>query len=235
MAAISRAGGILIPSAVCMIPGGIRRIFDLSLYLVTDRSSEPDEGCFVERVVKATQGGVSFIQLREQERDAQACIRTAQEIKRRVDLPLIINNRVDIALLSGADGVHLGCRDITPRQARAILGEEAIVGQTLHRIEDVELGGADVDYFGVQVFPSNQTKRETDKIWGLSGLAEIRRRFPEIKIVAIGGITRKNTPLIAEVLKEGDGIAVVGEIWRDPDPFTAAQRLRHLFIEGRGQ
>src|SRR5262245_49576058 len=116
------------------------RPINLLLGLVTNRASVADEGEFLYRAIQAIKGGASYIQLRDRNKDVRACIQAAYRLKQltaHYGVSLLINNRVDVALAVGADGVHLGQKDFPVYEARKLLGEKAIIGLTVGTIEDV--------------------------------------------------------------------------------------------------
>jgi thiamine-phosphate pyrophosphorylase len=138
---------------------------------------------------------------------------------------LIINDRVDVALALGADGVHLGQEDMEPRAARELLGENAIIGLSTHNISQVlEAQKAPIDYLAIGPIFSTATKQNASPVVGLAGLAEVRQILKEIPLVAIGGITEANA---AEVIHAGaDSVAVVSSLLSSPQNIT--KRTAHL-------
>lgn len=198
------------------------------LYLVTDRGLS--QGCPLEEVIlQAVQGGVSIVQLREKEASTRFFVEEAQRIKELLapfKVPLIINDRVDVALAVGADGVHIGQNDMPYPLARRLLGPRAIIGLSVETMAQVlEAEAYDADYLGVSpIFPT-PTKTDTIGAWGLEGLAEVRRASRH-RLVAIGGLNVSNA---ADVIRAGaDGIAVVSAICAAPDPRRAAEELKRV-------
>jgi thiamine-phosphate pyrophosphorylase len=200
------------------------------LMLVTDRVlCQPRS---VEDVVmQAVRGGALWVQLREKHLPTRAFIEQALRIKERLaltDVPLIVNDRVDVALAVGADGVHLGQADMPVPIARRLLGPGPIIGLSVERWPDVEEAqDLDVDYLGVSPVFATSTKADTKSPWGLPGLARIRT-YSRHPVVAIGGLNAGN---IADAVRAGaDGIAVVSAICCAPEPQMAAtdlvQRMR---------
>lgn len=199
---------------------------DWSLCLVTDRRLSAPRS--IEDVVRAAlRGGVTAVQLREKEcatRDFVELARALKAILRPAGVPLVVNDRVDVALVAGADGVHIGQSDMAYGDARRLLGPDAIVGLSVETLEQAERAASlDVDYLGVgPVFPT-ATKADAAPAWGIEGLAALRRASRHV-LVAIGGINREN---VAAVIQAGaDGIAVVSAICSAPDPEQAARDLR---------
>lgn len=199
------------------------------LYLVTDRGLIRNRS-LEEVVLRAVRGGVTMVQLREKQATTREFITLAERLLDRLGplgVPLIINDRVDVALAVGADGVHIGQEDMRYPITRRLLGPKAIIGLSVETMEQLEEAEAyDVDYVAISpVFPT-PTKMDTKGAWGLEGLAEARRRSRH-KLVAIGGIGPQNA---VEVLRAGaDGLAVVSAICAAADPEAAARTLREAF------
>lgn len=206
----------------------IRR--QLRLYLVTDRplSLGRDIAWVVEEAVK---GGATMVQLREKDIDTREFIALAcrlQPILKEAGVPLIINDRVDVALAVDADGVHIGQSDMPYDIARRLLGPDKIIGLSVENMDEVrEANSLDVDYIGISPVYSTATKTDTAPPFGLEGLGEAVRLSVH-PTVAIGGMNIKTA---ADVLGTGvDGIAVVSGICSAPDPKTAAEELRRCAI-----
>ena len=206
----------------------MKKKIDLSLYLVTDR--ELSAGRPLEDIVSAAvRGGVSVVQLREKDCSTIEYINLAWRIKdvlHNTKIPLIINDRLDVAQAVNADGVHVGQNDMPYHLARQILGPNAIIGLTVESFEQAkEAENLDADYLGVSAIFATPTKTDTVTEWGTSGLQSLRD-MSKHKLVGIGGLNRSNT---AEVLGSGaDGIAVVSAICSAPDPEKATRELRKI-------
>ena len=208
---------------------------DFGLMLVTDRALSG--GRAVEKIVEsAVSGGVTIVQLREKEaatREFVALGRRVAEILRPRRIPLIINDRVDVALAVLADGVHLGATDMNAADARSILGPKAIIGLSVENEEQaVASDRLDVDYLGVSPIFATPTKTDTSAAWGIEGLWRLR---PLVRkpLVAIGGINPGNA---ARVIEAGaDGLAVVSAICAALDPEAAARELRAILDNKRGR
>lgn len=195
------------------------------LYLVTDRELIGDRD-FDAVVLAAVDGGASYVQLREKDATTRDFVQTARRLRpllKARGVPLIINDRVDVALAVDADGVHLGQRDLDPETARRLLGRDAVLGLSVESMDDVvEAEDTDVDYLGVSPIFETPTKRDTLGAWGLDGLARVRRRSRH-PLVAIGGLDAGNA---AEAIAAGaDAIAVVSAVCAAPDPRRAAADL----------
>lgn len=203
----------------------MRAIAPKSLYLVTDSGMTWGRP-LVEIVAAAVRGGVGIVQLREKSLPTRAFIDLASQLVKTLSgtsVPLLINDRVDVALAVGADGVHLGQSDMHYHDARKLLGPKAIIGLSVESIEDViEAENYDVDYLGVSPVFSTLTKTDTIIEWGLDGLRRVRNMSRHF-LVAIGRMTAANAQ---DVLAAGaDSIAVVSAICAADDPEKAARDI----------
>lgn len=201
----------------------------LKLYLVTDRGLCPEGRSLVQTVKEAVEGGVTMVQLREKDIDTRTFIEEALELKALLGplgVPLIINDRVDVALASDADGVHIGQSDMPYSIARRLLGPDRIIGLSVENMDQVAQANAlDVDYIGVSPVFATPTKTDTACPFGLDGLREAVR-IAKHPTVAIGGM---NALTAADVMAAGtDGIAVVSAIIAAPDPRAAAEELKNI-------
>lgn len=198
---------------------------NLLLYLVTDRPlslGRPLE----EIVAEAVAGGVTMVQLREKEAPTGEFVALAKSLKALLSplgVPLIINDRVDVALAADADGVHIGQSDMSYEDARRLLGEDKIIGLSVENFDDLAVANTlDVDYVGISPVYGTPTKSDTAEPFGLEGL----RKAVAMSVhptVAIGGM---NASTIGEVMAAGtDGVAVVSAICSAPSPRKAAQEL----------
>ena len=198
------------------------------IYLVTDRSLCRNR-TLSDIVMQAVQGGVAYVQLREKEISTRLFVEEANAIKKILkphNVPLIINDRIDVALACGAEGVHIGQDDMPYAIARKLMGIKAIIGLSVETWADVEESQRlDVDYIGVSpIFPT-PTKTDTKGAWGLEGLAKIKA-FSRHPLVAIGGINQANA---ADVIAAGaDCIAVVSAICAATDPVAATCNLKNI-------
>lgn len=147
------------------------------IYLVTDRGLCRGRS-LLDVVRKAVQGGVSCVQLREKNLPTRAFVEEALAVKKILaphGIPLMINDRIDVALAAGADGVHIGQEDMPYETARRLLGPKAIIGLSVETWADVEASrDLDVDYLGVSPVFATPTKTDTKEPWGLEGLRKIR-------------------------------------------------------------
>lgn len=201
---------------------------DPTLYLVTDR--DLSLGRSLEWVVeKAVKGGTTLVQLREKDMETRPFIQSAISIKKILDpyhIPLLINDRVDVALAAGADGVHLGRHDMPYAMARNILGKNAIIGLSVETFQQAEqVSRLDADYIAISPVYTTPTKKELTQQLGLEGVRHITGICPQ-PAVGIGSIKPHNA---AAVIRAGaNGIAVVSGICSANDPEKAAQELRQV-------
>lgn len=199
--------------------------FDLTLYLVTDSTYHTEES-FLWTIEEACKGGVTLLQIREKERsgrDYLALARKVKEITVRYDIPLIVDDRIDIALAVDAAGVHVGRSDIPVCEARRLLGSGKIVGATAKTVEQAKEAFAEgADYLGVGAIYPTTTKVIT-VLTEVSTLNAICKAVP-IPAVAIGGLNKENI----DILKGGcmSGVAVVSAIMKATEPRLAAEELK---------
>lgn len=198
---------------------------DYSLYLVTDRNILKGRA-LCESVEQAILGGVTLVQLREKEASTREFYKQALELKeitKYYDVPLIINDRLDVAQAIDADGVHLGQSDMPLTIARDILGKNKIIGISVGNVEEAleaEKNGA--DYLGIGTIFFTGTKKDIETPIGLEKLEKIYNSV-NIPAVAIGGINCNN---FRQVLAVGiDGICVVSAILGKNDIKSAAEVL----------
>jgi len=206
---------------------------DYSLYLVTDRGLARGRST-LEIVSAAVHGGATVVQLREKDCSTRDFIEQALTIKAFLKdrgVPLMINDRLDVAQAVKADGVHLGQTDMPLKVAKKILGDSMIIGISAESQQDAveaEKGGA--DYLGVSPIYATPTKSDTALPLGLEGLREIRKAV-RLPLVGIGGLNRDNA---AEVIRSGaDGVAVVSAIVAADDPQTAADAIKQTIKEAQ--
>jgi thiamine-phosphate pyrophosphorylase len=197
-------------------------MFDLRLYLVTNRPGSL--GRNIEWIVEeAVKGGVTVVQLREKDCSTRQFIELAVRLKQKLALyqvPLIINDRLDVALAAGADGLHIGQSDIPYAMARRLFGKEKIIGLSVETMEQVrEANAMDVDYIGISPVFDTATKTDTAKPFGLEGIRQVMA-VTKHPAVAIGGINKDNA---APVMQAGaNGIAVASALCSAIHPRDAA-------------
>ncbi len=209
------------------------KAFDLTLYLVIGPDDVP--GRSVAAVTAAAvAGGVTLVQLRDKtapDAEMAELARSLQEILAPRSLPLIINDRIEVARDVGAAGVHLGIDDQPAVEAREALGPEAIIGVSAGTQEEADLVDPGVvDYVGTGAVYATATKADAGAAIGLDGLIQLRRRLA-LPMVAIGGIGLSTAAAVAATGVEG--IAVVSAICGAVDPEAAARDLRGAVDRGR--
>ena len=201
---------------------------DLSLYLVIGPGHCAGRD-MADVAEAAARGGATLVQLRDKASTTRRQIDGARRLRARLaplGVPLLINDRVDVALAAAADGVHLGQSDMDPADARRLLGGEAIVGVTVHTLDEARAVPRDrVDYVSIGGVFATASKNNPNPPIGVAGLAEIAALF-DLPLVAIAGITRDNA---ASVIACGvAGVAVISAVCAAPDPRAAAADLRAL-------
>lgn len=194
------------------------------LYLVTD--DQQDITTLKKVVAEAVAGGVTMVQVREKHGDVQAFIQRAEAVKAVLQdsgVPLIINDRVDVALAVGADGVHLGQSDMPADIARRLIGDDKLLGLSIENEQQLaDAEALPIDYIGLSAIFLTPTKTNIQKEWGIPGLeyALANSRYP---VVAIGGIHPAN---LQQVWETGvHGVALVSAICHAADPRTAAAAI----------
>lgn len=197
------------------------------LYLVTD---DQQDLATLKRVVrKAVEGGVTMVQVREKHGDVRAFIERAQAVKdilKDTDVPLIVNDRVDVALAVDADGVHLGQSDMPAIIARELIGPNKILGLSIENEEQLaEADSLPINYIGLSAIFATPTKTNTKKFWGIDGL-KMALETTSLPIVAIGGINESNIPQLSATGVHG--LALVSAICHAEDPKAASEYLLGL-------
>lgn len=200
--------------------------FHLNLHLVTDRALSRDRP-LLEIVRAAVAGGIRVVQLREKECSTREFVELGRVLAvelQRLSVPLLINDRVDIALAIGADGVHIGQSDMPYAIARQLLGPRALIGLSVESVADARAAeDYDVAYLGLSPIYATPTKTDLHHQLGLEGIRAIRA-VSRHRLVAIGGIHAGNA---ADILAAGaDGVAVVSAICAADDPTGATHALR---------
>jgi len=199
--------------------------FDPRLYFITDSTNYTEE-VFLQRVEQALQGGVTVLQLREKERTVREYIELAKKvhgIAKKYDVPLIIDDRVDVALAMDAEGVHVGASDMPVAMARKLLGDEKIVGATAKTVPWAkEAWKQGADYVGVGAIYPTTTKVKT-VLTSVDTLRDICSAVP-IPVNAIGGLNKENIDILKGISIAG--ICVVSAIMKAEDPKQAAMELK---------
>lgn len=203
---------------------------DLSLYLVTDKRNKTDEE-FLEIIEEAIKGGTTVVQIREKEGETLDFYNLAlkvKEITSKYNVPLIVNDRIDVALAIKSEGVHIGQTDMPADVARSLIGDEMILGVSASTVKEARKAEKDgADYIGTgAVFPTT-TKDDAPSITK-DDLKEVTGSI-NIPTVAIGGITLENA---SELAGTGiAGISVVSAIMNSKDPKTASENLLKIYNE----
>ncbi len=195
-------------------------------YLVADQSEAGDRSV-LDIVRAAIQGGVTAVQLRAKHATTREMVELGQamhELTQAANIPLIINDRVDVALAVAAEGVHLGPTDLPVNLARQIIGPNRLLGVSVMTVAQAQAASVEgADYLGAGSVFDTPSKTDAGPAIGLDGLTAIVRASP-LPVVAIGGITPDN---VAAVLATGvAGVAVISAIVGMPDPAAAAEQLR---------
>ena len=197
------------------------------LYLVTD--DQQDLATLEHVVEQAVAGGVTMVQVREKHGNVRAFIERAQRVKailKGTGVPLIINDRVDVALAVDADGLHLGQSDMPATIARQLIGGNKILGLSIENEQQLEESNhLPIDYIGLSAIFATPTKTNTKKHWGVEGLKKALETT-RLPIVGIGGINENNIP---ELMATGvHGLALVSAICHADDPKASSERLLSL-------
>lgn len=207
----------------------MRNNLDMTLYLVTDSTYHTEE-TLLDTVEKACRGGVTLVQLREKNVGGREYLEKALKVKEITDkynVPLIIDDRVDVALACDAAGVHVGASDLPVAAARKLMGPDKIVGATAKTVEAAKKAYEDgADYLGVGAIYPTTTKVVTI-LTEVSALQAICQAVP-IPEVAIGGLNAENMDVLNGTAI--DGIAVVSAIMKAEDPESAARALKDKIL-----
>ncbi|MBK1668379.1 thiamine phosphate synthase [Rhodovibrio sodomensis] len=207
-----------------------RTLPDLSLYLVLG-AADTGKRPFEEVVLAAIEGGVTMVQLRDKQATTRVLLEHALRLKALLEprgVPLIVNDRIDVALAAGAAGVHLGQDDMPPALARRLVGADMLIGLSVSdRVEADTADPETVDYIGIgSVFPTG-TKADAGTAIGPAFAAELRQ-LVDLPSVAIGGLNASNA---GQLRGSGiEGLAVVSAICAAADPAQAARELRQTYF-----
>jgi thiamine-phosphate pyrophosphorylase len=184
--------------------------------------------------IRCARGGATLVQLRDKHSETRKMVEEARAIKQvlaPLAVPLVINDRLDVAMAAGADGVHLGQDDMAVEDARRLLGPKAIIGLSIKSVGEAEAARLDlINYVGTGGVYATSSKQQKNAPIGPDGLARIlatlRQRAPDMPVCGIAGIDASNA---AEVIAAGaDGIAVISALSLAPDPEAAARELRGI-------
>jgi len=203
---------------------------DYSLYLVTDRDILGEGRDLIQAVCDAVRGGVTLVQLREKRLSSRDFYNLALALKKKLvsmNVPLIINDRLDIALAIDADGLHVGQEDLPVNIARSLMGPEKIVGLSVNTLEQAREGEqAGASYLGIGPVFYTQTKTDIDEPVGVEKL-KLFKKNTSIPLVAIGGINLNN---LEDVKQTGmDGVAIVSGLMAAQDVTGAAREMINIW------
>ena len=205
---------------------------DLGLYAIIDPNVAG--GRTLTDLASRVAASATLVQLRDKHSSTRAMVeeaRAIQTVLERSGVPLLVNDRVDVALAAEADGVHIGQDDMAPADARLLLGRTAIIGLSVKTVEQAQAAPLELlDYVAIGGVYGTTSKDQTSGPIGISGLRAIvqavRARAPDYPICAIAGISADNA---ADVIEAGaDGVAVISALSLAPDPALAARQLRNV-------
>lgn len=194
----------------------------LTLLAITDDLRDGRAG-LVARAEAAVRGGATMVQLRLKDVDGRTLVEVARELVAALSVPVLVNDRADVALAAGAAGVHLGADDLPPRALRRVVPDGFVIGASVG--SDAELPQAEgADYVGIGPVFATASKSDAGDAIGVAEFARLAA-LTGLPAVAIGGITPENTPA---VLAAGAcGVAVIRAVFGADDPSSAARSLRH--------
>ncbi len=212
---------------------GIVKPVDLRLNAIVD----PERACgrdLVDLARRVVEGGATLLQLRDKRGETRSMVETARAIKAalaRFGVPFVVNDRVDVALAAGADGVHLGPEDMKVEDARRLLGADAIIGLSIKTVDAAAAAPVDlIDYAGIGGVYATLSKQQESAPIGTAGFARVaevlRRRAPTLPLCGIAGIDAANAGAV--IAAGADGVAVISALSLVPDPAAAAVRLREV-------
>jgi thiamine-phosphate pyrophosphorylase len=206
---------------------------DLRLYAIVDpeRAGGRDLADLARRVAE---GGATLVQLRDKRGETRAMVAAARAIKAALApfaIPLIVNDRLDVALAAGADGIHIGPDDMAVDDARCLLGPDAIIGLSIKTVAEAATVPVELfDYAGVGGVYATLSKQQKSPPIGPEGFAHVaavlRRRAEKLPLCGIAGIDADNAAAV--IAADADGVAVISALSRAPDPTAAARALRDI-------
>ena len=186
------------------------------LYPILDASSFQDIEALLSAAEELLAGGVTLLQYRNKSANAREMLEQARELKRRLggSVKLIMNDRADICLAAGFDGVHVGQEDLSPQGARKVIGDRLCLGVSTHNAEQIlEADETSADYIAIGPVFSTASKVNPDPVVGLDGVRKVRA-LTHKPLVAIGGINRANCRSVIEA--GADSVAVISDLMREP-------------------
>lgn len=218
----------------------MRRSVDLRVYAVLDPTRCQGRSP-AAMAAAAARGGATLIQLRDKSTRTCRAIDTARAVLAALapfGRPLLVNDRVDVALAIGAQGVHLGQDDMGPGDARRLLGPGAVIGATVHHAPEADrLDAATIDYAGIGPVFGTRSKADAEAPIGSDGLAaliaRLRRGRPGFPCCGIAGVDHANAPTV--IAAGADGVAVITDIFMADDVEAATRRLRRIIDRALGE
>src|SRR6266536_2135551 len=201
--------------------------FAKRLYPILDRTCFPDPGALLLAAEALVAAGCTLIQYRNKQGSARQVLDEARELRKRLGegIKLIMNDRADLCLAAGFDGLHVGQDDLSPEAARRIIGPDRWLGVSAHNLEQLALADqTSADYVAIGPVFATSSKANPDPVVGLEGLRRARE-LTRKPLVAIGGITRGNARSVIEA--GADAVAVISDLLRDPRK-SAEEFLRIL-------
>lgn len=212
----------------------MRPVVDLSVYLVLDPDLCGGAQGMIDTTRAAVQNGATCVQLRAPQWKKRALVECGRALKALLTgtgVPLIINDHADVCLAVNAEGLHVGQDDLSPEDARAIIGNDRVLGLSVSTMEELrQVDAALVDHLGIGPIFSTATKKDAGSALGIEGFAALARAKP-CPVVAIGSV---KTPIVADLIHAGaDGVAVVSAICGRPDPAAAAHELTQAVARAR--
>jgi len=197
------------------------------LYAILDSSCFADPAMLLVAAEELADGGVTLLQYRNKSGNARLMLEQAEELKRRIgaSAQLIMNDRADLCLAAGFDGVHVGQDDLSPAGARRVIGDKLWLGVSTHSPEQVKISDAtSADYIAIGPVFATSSKANPDPVVGLEGV-RIARSLTRKPLVAIGGITRANCRAVIDA--GADSVAVISDLLHEPQK-SAEEFLRIL-------
>jgi thiamine-phosphate pyrophosphorylase len=211
----------------------MRAPLDLRLYAIVDpeRAGGHD---VVDLARRVAEGGATLVQLRDKHGETRAMVEAVRAIKTALApfaVPFVVNDRIDVALAAGADGVHVGPDDMAVADARRLLGPQAIIGLSIKTVEAAAAAPVElIDYAGIGGVYATVSKRQNGAPIGPGGFARVadvlRRRAPHLPLCGIAGVDESNAGAV--VAAGADGVAVISALSGAPDPAAAARNLRQI-------
>jgi thiamine-phosphate pyrophosphorylase len=198
----------------------------LTLLAITDDLRDGIDG-LIARAERAVAGGATMVQLRLKEVDARTQVEVARRLVMTVPVPVIVNDRADVALAAGAAGVHLGADDLSVSVVRRFTGDDFIIGASVGDDREVPMA-AGADYVGIGPVFSTATKPDAGTAIGIDGLVRLALECAPVPAVAIGGITAREAGAVMAGARAAGvrGVAVVRAVFESPAPDEAARAIR---------